>query len=111
MFKRYYDHSDYHSLVIPLRDLRFSASRDCPFCVVVFDIFRWLARTKASGVNSIYQAKVEICVPFTAGFPVVLSFSWLPSPEAPLPREYDFQLAVPEKCVPPVSLALRERII
>lgn len=98
MFKRYYQYSDYHSLPIPLKDLKFSASRDCPFCVVVFDIFRWLARTKAQGLNATYQAKVEICIPFDAKYPLVLTFSWLPAPAAPIPRQYDFQLAVPSQC-------------
>jgi len=98
MFKRYFQYSDYHSLPIPLKDLKFSASRDCQLCVIVFEIFRWLARTKAQGLNAIFQAKVEICIPFDARYPVVLTYSWLPAPNAPVPRQYDLQLAVPAKC-------------
>ncbi|KIV79276.1 hypothetical protein PV11_06844 [Exophiala sideris] len=97
MFKRYYQTSDYHSLKIPLNDLKFSASRECPLCAIVFDIFRWLARVRAAGLNAIYEAKVELCVPFNSHYPVVLTYSWLPAPEAPIPRQYDFQISVPSK--------------
>lgn len=98
MFKRYFQNSDYHALPIPLKDLKFSASRECPLCVIVFEIFRWLARTKAAGLNAIYRANVEICVPFDARYPVVLTYSWFPGPNAPIPRQYDLQISVPSKC-------------
>ena len=98
MFKRYFEYSDYHSLPIPLKDLRFSASRDCQLCVIVFDIFRWLARTRAQGLKAVFQAKVEICIPFDSKYPLVLTYSWLPAPNAPIPRQYDLQLTIPSKC-------------
>ena len=98
MFRRYYQTSVYHILNIPLSELKFSASRECPLCAIVFDIFRWLARVRAAGLNAIYQAKVELCVPFNSQYPVVLTYSWLPVPDAPIPRrQYDFQISVPSK--------------
>lgn len=97
MFRRYFNNSNFHPLLIYLNDLKLSASRECKLCAVVFEIFRWLARAKAGGLRTVYQAKVEICIPFESKYPVVLSYSWLPMPSAPIPREYDLQLCLPAK--------------
>lgn len=90
MFKRYFQHSDYHSLKVPIRDLKWSASKSCPFCAVALDIYRWLARTKGDGQKAVQNAMLEVCIPFQAGQPVVLTYSW----GHPVPRIYDFQLSL-----------------
>lgn len=92
MFKRYFSHADYYSLKVPLHDLKWSASKSCPFCVVAFDIYRWLARVKGDGSRALQYALIEICIPFKTGYPVVLTYSW----GEPVPRAYDFQLTVPK---------------
>jgi hypothetical protein len=92
MFKRYYQHSDFHSLKVPLRDLKWSASRSCSFCNVAFDIFKWLLRTKGGYSRSTTDCWLEICIPFASGYPVVLTYSWGSS----VPRVYDFQLSIPK---------------
>ena len=76
MFKRYFQHSDYHSLNVPVKDLKWSASKSCPFCVIAFDVLRWVARTKGEGNKALQNAVMEICIPFQAGQPVILTYSW-----------------------------------
>jgi hypothetical protein len=100
MFKRYFQHADFHSLKVPVPDLKWSASKSCPFCVIVFDVWRWLSRTKADGSRASQNALVEICVPFKAGHPVVLTYSW----GAPVPRVYDFQISLSKPCMCRASL-------
>ncbi|ETN36289.1 uncharacterized protein HMPREF1541_08566 [Cyphellophora europaea CBS 101466] len=108
MFKRYFQHSDYHSLNVPIRDLKWSASRSCPFCVVAFDVFRWVSRTKGNGSKAAHNATIEICIPFKPGPPVVLTYSWA----YPVPRVYDFQLSLPElaQCSPWSTLTVGTQI-
>lgn len=92
MFKRYFQHADFHSLRVPVVDLKWSASKSCPFCVVVFDVYRWLSRTKADGGYAAQNAVVEICVPFKIGYPIILTYSW----GSPVPRVYDYQISLPK---------------
>lgn len=90
MFKRYFQHADYHSLKVPVKDLKWSASRSCPFCVIALDIFRWLTRTKGDGQKQLQNATLEICIPFQAGQPLILTYLW----GCPVPRTYDYQLSL-----------------
>ena len=90
MFKRYFHHSDYHSLKVPARDLKWSASKSCPFCVIAHDVLRWLVRTRGEGNKALQSAVLEICIPFQAGQPVILTYLW----GHPVPRAYDFQISL-----------------
>jgi hypothetical protein len=92
MFQRYYQYSNFHSLRVPLRDLKRAAKQSCSFCNVALDLFRWLLGPRRGKGRSTTDCWLEICIPDAPRYPVVLTYSW----GSPVPRVYDFQLSIPK---------------